>query len=124
MTSNPEELDSVIKDDDGAFVSIEEYWKRGKIFRYKARAEMFPDAVHAFNLLFSGGRLGRYKVIKITMKSLLLGDCIFDFYTDTPMKDLQTLWDKEGKNLHRIIQTIKPYDEYDGKIDNSFYEES
>jgi hypothetical protein len=50
-----------------------------------------------------------------------MGDTDFDFWTATPIKTIQTLWNEEGTDLHRIIQTIKPFNEYDGKIDVSFW---
>ena len=52
--------------------------------------------------------------------SQLPPDFVIDFWSDSPLSIIQTIWDKAGPDLHRI--TIKPSDGYDGEIDNSFLE--
>ena len=74
----------------------------GKCFHYKARAECFPDVINAFNLMIERG----HKCIKVNIQSLMFGDTYIDFWTTTPISDLQRLWDDEGIDLHRLSKTI------------------
>lgn len=97
---------------------LESLEKKGFV-HYKARAECFVDILDAFNLL----RNRRIVLASPTIKETALGCANFDFWTNIPINDLKIIWDKEGRDLHRIIQTIKPIDKYDGKVDNSFWEE-
>ena len=97
---------------------------------YKGRAECFADVINGFhiiqehNLRSSLGYNYKDNVIRLispTIKGSLTMDADFDFWTTTPIKTIQTLWDTKAKDLHRMIQTIKPFDKYDGKIDLSFW---
>ena len=97
---------------------------------YKGRAECFADVINGFhiiqehNLRSSLGYNYKDNVIRLispTIKGSLTMDAVFDFWTTTPIKTIQTLWDTKAKDLHRMIQTIKPFDKYDGKIDLSFW---
>ena len=107
--------------DTGEMVSYEVYHRRGKIFRYKARAEWFGDVISAFNILFTRPYLGQVKVISPNIQGSATGGAVFDFYTFTPLKDIQDIWNAWGKDIHRIIMTIKPYEEYDGEF-NTYYD--
>jgi hypothetical protein len=92
---------------------------------YKARAECFVDVICAFHIIHEYNMDQHPKdiirLVSPTIKSSPMGDTDFDFWTATPIKTIQTLWNEEGTDLHRIIQTIKPFNEYDGKIDVSFW---
>ena len=92
---------------------------------YKCRAELFDDVISALVII---GKYNRDKegddiicVMSPTIKGSPMGDADFDFWTKTPIKTIQTLLDTKGKDLHRIIKTIKPIDKYDGKSDSSFW---
>ena len=94
---------------------------------YKARAECFPDVISAFHIIhihnMDVDKTQRIPIISPTIKGSSMGDTDFDFWTNTPIKSIQMLWDRKGSDLHRLIQTIKPIDKYDGKTDNSFWKE-
>ena len=92
---------------------------------YTARAEFYHDTVGALFACTSirgelawdevGLAQGRLKTSKLPP------DYVIDFWSDSPLSMIiQTIWDKAGPDLRRI--TIKPGDEYDGEIDNSFFE--
>lgn len=93
----------------------------GKCFHYKARAELFPDVVRAFHILLDS-HFGEFKVIRPIIKGSMMGDVEFDFWTCSTIEELQKVWDEEGTDLHRIIQTIKPFESYTGERDNSYWE--
>jgi len=92
---------------------VEDMAKRGNVFHYKARAECFPDVINAFSLMHKHA----FKTIKVCITSDMCGDADFDFWTQSSIEELRHLWDTEGVDLHRISQTIKPFDNYDGKIE-------
>ena len=96
---------------------LESLEKKGFV-HYKARAECFTDILDAFNLL----RNRQIVLASPTIKETALGCASFDFWTNKPIRDLKVLWDTEGRDLHRIIQTIKPIEMYDGKVDLSFWD--
>lgn len=94
---------------------------------YKARAECFADVISAFHIIqqYNNNNDGS-KIIRLispTIKGSAMMDADFDFWTATPIRTLQKLWNDKGHDLHRIIQTIKPIDQYDGKIDNTMWDE-
>lgn len=93
---------------------------------YKARAECFGDVISAFHIIneYNRDKEGHHiiRLISPTIKGSAMMDADFDFRTATPIHILQKLWDDKGQDLHRIIQTIKPFDKYDGKTDLSFWE--
>ena len=94
---------------------------------YKARAECFADVISAFHIIneYNYDNEG-YKIIRIispTIKGSPMGDADFDFWTESPIRLLQKLWNDEGQDLHRIIQTIKPFEKYDGRINNTMWDE-
>lgn len=93
---------------------------------YKARAECFADVISAFHIIheYNRDKEGHHiiRLISPTIKGSAMMDADFDFWTATPIKTIQTLWDTNGQDLHRIIQTIKPFDKYDGKTDLSFWD--
>lgn len=121
IRSETEGFGGGLRDEDtGELVSYEEYRRRGKVFRYKARAEWFGDVISAFRILLTRPYLGRVKIICPSIQGSFLGCAVFDFYTFTPLKELQDIWNKEGQDIHRIVMTIKDYDEYDGHF-NSYY---
>ena len=74
----------------------------GRCFHYKAMAECFPDGLQALNLMIEGG----HKCIKVNITSDMFGETYIDFWTMTPMADLQRLWEEEGIDLHSLYQTI------------------
>jgi len=86
---------------------------------YKGRAECFADVMDAFSIAAKH----RITLFSPTLVGTPIGDAYFDFWTNKPINDLKVLWNTEASDLHRIIQTIKPIDKYDGKVDNSFWEE-
>ena len=93
---------------------------------YKARAECFGDVINAFHIIYEYNNRVEVddqiiRLISPTIKGSPMGDTDFDFWTNSHIKFIQTLWDTEGRDIHRIIQTIKPFDKYDGKIDCSFW---
>ena len=92
---------------------------------YKARAECFGDAINAFQIIYEHNRdkLGHniIRIISPTIKGSPMGDAVLDFWTEYPIKTIQMLWDTKGTDLHRIIQTIKPIDKYDGKVEMGFW---
>lgn len=104
---------------------IKEMEKQGYT-HYKARAECFHDVISAFNIIhkYNRDKEGHHiiRLISPTIKGSPMGDAVFDFWTESPIKTIQTLWDTYGRDLHRIIQTIKPFDKYDGKTDSSFWD--
>ena len=98
--------------------------------RYKGRAECFGDVINAFHIIHEhnkdnvdswGDNL--IPLISPTIKGSPMGDTDFDFWTNAPLIRFQWLLDFAGRDLHRIIQTIKPFDKYDGQIDNSVWDE-
>ena len=93
---------------------------------YKARAECFADVISAFHIIheYNRDKEGHHiiRLISPTIKGSPMGDTDFDFWTESPIKTIQILWDTNGRDLHRIIQTIKPFDKYDGKTDLSFWD--
>ena len=93
--------------------------------RYAARAECFMDVIRAFKIIdeYNQDKEGHniIRIISPTIKGCAMGDTDFDFYTNEAPRTLQTLWDTQGTDLHRIIQTIKRFDKYDGKTDLSFW---
>ena len=94
---------------------------------YKARAECFHDVISAFHIIHEHNRgCSESRIIRLILPTIKGSpmDADFDFWTETPIKTIQTLWDTNGFDLHRIIQTIKPFDKYDGKIDLSFWHDS
>lgn len=94
---------------------------------YKARAECFGDVINAFHIIQEYNRhkdgSNIIRLISPTIKSSVMMDTDFDFWTATPIRTLQKLWNDKGQDLHRIIQTIKPFDKYDGEVDNSMWDE-
>ena len=96
-------------------------------YRYAARAECFMDVIRAFKIIddYNKYKEGHHiiRIISPTIKGSFMSDTDFDFYTNEAPHTLQTLWDTQGTDLHRIIQTIKRFDEYDGKTDLSFWAE-
>ena len=97
------------------------------LMHYKARAECFADVISAFHIIneYNYDNEG-YKIIRIispTIKGSPMGDADFDFWTESPIRLLQKLWNDEGQDLHRIIQTIKPFEKYDGRINNTMWDE-
>ena len=94
-------------------------------YRYAARAECFMDVIRAFKIIddYNEDKEGHHiiRIISPTIKGSCMGDTDFDLYTNEAPHTLQTLWDTQGTDLHRIIQTIKRFDEYDGKTDLSFW---
>ena len=102
---------------------------------YTARAELYHDMVRA---LFACEEGDKAKLLNTSIRgelawdevglaqgrlktSQLPPDFVIDFWSDSsPLSIIQTIWDKAGPDLRRI--TIKPGDEYDGEIDNSFFE--
>lgn len=104
---------------EAANAGILELLKKDGYINYKARAECFADVMDAFNIAAKH----RFTLFSPTLKGTPMGDAFFDFWTNMPINDLKVIWDKEGRDLHRIIQTIKPIEKYDGKVDNSFWEE-
>lgn len=85
---------------------------------YKARAECFADIMDAFSIAAKH----RITLFSPTLVGTPMGDAYCDFWTNKPIHELKVLWDTEGRDLHRIIQTIKPIEEYDGKVDLSFWD--
>jgi len=94
-------------------------------YRYAARAECFMDVIRAFKIIddYNQEDEGRniIRIISPTIKGCAMGDTDFDFYTNEAPRTLQTLWDTRGIDLHRIIQTLKRFENYDGKTDLSFW---
>ena len=92
---------------------------------YKGRAECFRDVISAFHIINEYNRNAKGdKVIRLispNIKGSAMMDTDFDFWTDSPIILLQWLWNEKGFDLHRIIQTIKPIDKYDGDIDNTMW---
>jgi len=99
---------------------------------YKARAECFADVIEAFHIIQEYNIELDYnlkshpsdiiRLISPTITGSPMGDTDFDFWTESPIKSIKKLWDTRGRDLHRIIQTIKPIEEYDGKVDLSFWD--
>ena len=92
---------------------------------YRGRAECFTDVVNAFHIITENNLDNDTDIVRIilpTIKSYMTGDTDFDFWTDTPLRKIQTLWDTQGYCLHRMVQTTKPIAEYDGQIDLSFWD--
>lgn len=106
-----------VKDKNGDYKTYDELVAQGEMYRFKARAECFPDVLEAFQLLHKYG----INTCRVTIRSFDLWDAIFDFYTSHPLERVQTIINY-GNDLHRIVQTIKPYNQYTGEIDNSFFE--
>ena len=100
--------------------------KENGLIRYKARAECFMDVINAFKIIqdYNEDQDGD-KIIRIILPEIkgdITGDTDFEFWTDTPILKIQKLWDTWGQDLHRIIQTIKPFEEYTGKKDNTMWD--
>ena len=104
---------------EAANAGILEKMKATGFTHYKGRAECFADVMDAFTI----GAKHHITLFSPTLVGTPMGDAYFDFWTNMPIHHLKVLWDKEGRDLHRIIQTIKPIEKYDGKVDNSFWEE-
>jgi len=94
---------------------------------YKGRAECFNDVISAFHIINEYNRKNHgsniIRLISPTITGSAMMDADFDFWTATPIRTLQKLWNDKGQDLHRIIQTIKPIDKYTGKIDNTMWKE-
>jgi hypothetical protein len=98
------------------------------IKHYKGRAECFADVISAFNIINDynkdKGRMERIYLISPTILGSPMGDTDFDFWLDGSKTILEVfkLWDDKGTDLHRMIQTTKPFYEYDGKVDYKVFE--
>ena len=109
---------------------LEKLQKEG--FRhYVARAEFYHDAESALFVCREGDKVNLFNASirgelawdevglaqgRLETSQLPTG-YVIDFWSDSPLSIIQTIWDKAGPDLRRI--TIKPGDEYDGEIDNS-----
>ena len=103
---------------EAANASILKQMKATGYTHYKARAECFADIMDAFTIAAKH----HITLFSPTLIGTPMGDAYCDFWTNKPIRDLKVLWDTEGRDLHRIIQTIKPIEEYDGKVDLSFWD--
>jgi hypothetical protein len=106
--------------------SMKQLLEKGFI-HYKARAECFIDVVTAFNTIHDYNMEQRNEgiipLVVPTIRGSVMGDADFDFWTNKPIRLLQHLWHTRAEDLHRIIQTIKPIDSYDGVADNTMWDE-
>lgn len=104
--------------------------KGGK--HYKGRAECFIDVIAMFDIIHkhnckcidrAAAHDNSIRIISPTITGSAVGDTEFDFWSNAPMRKIQKLLNdrnddlQEGQDLHRIIQTIKPYALYTGDVD-------
>lgn len=95
---------------------------------FKGRAECFADVITAFHIIAQHNIKHPHiteniQIISPTIKSSAMMETDFDFWADVPIRALQKLWNDKAHDLHRLIQTIKPIDEYTGEIDNTMWDE-
>ena len=96
------------------------------LYHLKCRGETPGDLLCGLEILRRAG----YKLCYIKMITISCMVADLEFMTDISCDKVQQLWDdymndsdeKWVQEIHRMIQTLKPFKEYTGKIDNSFYE--
>jgi hypothetical protein len=97
------------------------------LVHYKCRAECFIDTMRANKNIFDWNEAHddklRIPIICPNIKASVMGDTEFDFWTDAPYyKVLHAINVGEEKDLHRMVQTLKPIEKYDGVVDNTMWD--